>query len=90
LCSRLRPNRRLACVVAQHMAHDAHADLMVRLLSRHAGLPVLLGAHGAKLAADRIYVIPAGSDGVVEDGSLTLKPPGAESMSTPSVNGLFS
>ena len=90
LFSRLPRTGRIAYVVAQHMAHNAHTDLVVRLLSRDAELPVVLGTQGMKLLADRIHVIPAGFDGVVEHGALLLRPPGPDSLSTPSVNVLFS
>ncbi len=89
LFARLRPTGKIAFVVAQHMAHEAHAELTVRLLGRHATMPVVLGAHGLELAVDTIHVIPAGRDGLVEDGHLVLGIPGAENLSTPSVNVLF-
>jgi chemotaxis protein methyltransferase CheR/two-component system CheB/CheR fusion protein len=80
---------RLAYVVAQHMAKDGHDELVVRLMARESALPVMLAAHGVRLAADTVYVIPSGSDGRVMGDTLSLSAPGAGHLSTPSVNALF-
>ena len=89
LFSALQPTGQVAFVVAQHMAHDAHTELLVRVLGRHSRLPVVLGEDGALLEPDVIHIIPAGFDGFVEGGALKLRPPGPESLSSPSVNALF-
>ncbi|MEI7613824.1 MAG: chemotaxis protein CheB [Betaproteobacteria bacterium] len=80
---------RIAYVVAQHMAHDAHSDLVVRLLARESALPVKLADDGERLQADTVYVIPAGKDGCVQNGLLNLQPPGTGNLSAPSVNTLL-
>ncbi len=89
LLPHLKPNAYVSYVIAQHMAHDGHSDLMQKLLSRHAHLEVVLAESGQKLLPDCIYLIPAGCDGVVIDGLLNLQAPTLGHVSTPSVNVLF-
>lgn len=80
---------RIAYVVAQHMAHNGHSDLVARLLGRESALPVMLARDGERLQPDTVYVIPAGKDGCMRDGCLDLQAPGSGNLSTPSVNVLF-
>jgi chemotaxis protein methyltransferase CheR/two-component system CheB/CheR fusion protein len=80
---------RIAYVVAQHMADNGHSDLVARLLGRESTLPVILAKDGERLAADTVYVIPAGKDGHLRNGTLDLQAPGAANISTPSINTLF-
>jgi len=87
--SHLPATGRIAYVVAQHMAHNGHSDLVARLLGRESALPVMLAHDGERLLADTVYVIPAGKDGCVRDGAIALQPPGQGNLSTPSVNTLF-
>jgi len=88
--AQMRPNGRLAYVVAQHMAKDGHDELVVRLMNRESTLPVVLGREGDSLQADTVYVIPSGKDGTVTGGTLSLHEPAPTNLSTPSVNTLFS
>ncbi len=87
--SQLRLTGRIAYVVAQHMAHDGHSELVVRLISRESALPVLLARDMERLLADTVYVIPSGRDGIVTGNTLKLRDPGPANISTPSVNTLF-
>lgn len=89
LISGLRANGRVAYVVAQHMADDAHSDLVVRLLGRDSALPVMLAEDGERLRADTIRFIPAGCDGLVREGRLYLERRSVANLSAPSVNVLF-
>lgn len=89
LFARLPATGRVAYVVAQHMAHDGHDELVVRLLGRAAALPVVLARNGERLGPDTIHVIPAGHDGQVEADRLVLRPPAVGSLSTPAANVLF-
>jgi chemotaxis methyl-accepting protein methylase len=89
LLPHLKPNAYVSYLIAQHMAHDGHSDLMQKLLSRYAYLEVVLAESGQKLLADRIYLIPAGKDGLVIDGLIQLQAPTLGNVSTPSVNVLF-
>jgi chemotaxis methyl-accepting protein methylase len=89
LLPHLKPNGRMAYVIAQHMAHDGHSDLMQKLLSRYAHMDVILAEGEQAIAPDSIYLIPAGKDGVVRDGVLYLQAPVEGHLSTPSVNVLF-
>lgn len=89
LLPHIKPNGNIAYVIAQHMAHDGHSDLMHKLLSRYANVAVVLAKDGQRLKSDHIYLIPAGSDGIVSNGCLHLQPPVDGHVSTPSVNVLF-
>lgn len=85
----LKASGNVSYVIAQHMVLDGHSDLMKKLLNRYAVLDVILVNGRQVLQPDKIYLIPAGSDGVVEDGHINLYPPAKERISTPSVNVLF-
>lgn len=85
----VQANGQVAYVVAQHMAHGGHADLVVRVIQRESVLPVCVGSDGQVLKPDQVYVIPADHDGVVKGGVLALLPPAPERVSTPSVNVLM-
>lgn len=87
--AKMRPTGRIAYVVAQHMAHDGHSDLVVRLINRESALPVVLAQDGESLEADKVYVIPSGKDGIVNGAILKLCDPSPSNLSTPSVNTLF-
>lgn len=88
--AKMQRTGRLAYVVAQHMAKDGHDELVVRLMNRESALPVVLAdEEETTLAADTIYVIPSGRDGVIRRGRLALQPPAPTHISTPSVNVLF-
>lgn len=85
----LKANGNISYVIAQHMVLDGHSDLMEKLLNRHTNLDVILVNGKQALQPDKVYLIPAGSDGVVEGGYIHLHPPAKERISTPSVNVLF-
>jgi len=87
--ARMRRTGRLAYVVAQHMMHNGHSDLVARLIGRESALPVVVATNAVHLQADTVYLIPAGKDGRVRDGRLELSDPLPENLSTPSVNVLF-
>src|SRR4051812_26224641 len=85
----IRRTGRIAYVVAQHMMHNGHSDLVGRLIRRESVLPVVLASGGDRLQSDTVYLIPSGKDGRVRDGRLELSDPLPENISTPSVNVLF-
>ena len=85
----LQPSGAVAFVIAQHMAHDGHSDLMARLLNRCSPLSVQVPAEDTPLLADHIYLLPAGHDGEVRRGRIHLKPRSAARLSAPSANVLF-
>ncbi|MEO8591709.1 MAG: chemotaxis protein CheB [Candidatus Solibacter sp.] len=87
--ARARQTGRIAYVVAQHMMHNGHSDLVARLISRESALPVVLGRGRMRLQTDTVYLIPSGKDGRVRDGFLELSEPSPANISTPSVNVLF-
>jgi len=89
LLSHVAPTGRVAWVIAQHMAPDGHAELLARLLERRSQLRVSLAEDGELLERDRVYLLPAGCDGVVRDDRLVLQPSAPESLSRPSVDVLF-
>lgn len=89
LLPQLKTSGNISYVIAQHMVLDGHSDLMVKILNRYANLDVVLASDKQTLQPDRIYLIPAGNDGVVANGCIHLQPPAKERISTPSVNVLF-
>lgn len=89
LLPQLKTSGRISYVIAQHMVLDGHSDLMVKILNRYANLDIVLASDKQALQPDRIYLIPAGNDGVVANGCIHLQPPAKERISTPSVNVLF-
>lgn len=89
LFSKLEANGRYTYVVAQHMAHDAHSELIAHLLNRESALPVIQAAQEQSLMADNVYLIPAGHDAHIDHDRLLLLPPKENTLSTPSVNILF-
>lgn len=90
LLPHLRPNGRTAYVVAQHMAQDAHHELLKTLLQRASPLPVRLMESGEPLQADAVTLIPAGRHAQWLQGAWQLREPSAEFFSTPSIDALFS
>lgn len=89
LFARLRPTGQIAYVIAQHMAHNGHGELVARLIQRESSLPVILVDKNLRLEADTVYLIPAGKDGLVRADMLTLAEPASGNISTPSVNTLL-
>jgi len=89
LLPHLSPNGNTSYVIAQHMAHDGHSDLMEKLLNRYAKIPVILVSENEDLRPDNIYLIPAGVNGSVQSGKIILSEPLAHHLSTPSINVLF-
>jgi len=89
MCSRLRPTGRIVYIIAQHMAHNGHSELVARLIQRESVLPLVLVNEAVRLQADTVYLIPAGKDGLVRSDMLTLSEPAPGNISTPSVNGLL-
>lgn len=89
LFSTIHKTNRVSYVVAQHMAHDGHAALIVKLLSYTSLLEVVEAKSGDLLRADRVYFIPSGVNGCVSDGHIVLHPPSPQDVSNPSVDRLF-
>ena len=85
----LQPNGRTRYLVAQHMAKTGHSDLVIRVLARKAAMAVVEATNNAVVLPDTLYVIPAGFDGIFDDGRVHLRPPGPDAHSAPSVNVLF-
>ena len=76
-------------VIAQHMAHDGHSDLMARLLNRCSPLKVQVPEEGEVIRPDIVYLLPAGCDGEILGGRFVFKPRGTHALSAPSANALF-
>jgi len=85
----LRPTGRIAYVIAQHMDSNGHSELVAKLIQRESTLPVILADKALRLQTDKVYMIPAGKDGLVRSDMLTLSEPSFGSISTPSVNALL-
>lgn len=89
LVANLPRTGRMAYVVAQHMAADAHAELMVTLLGRDSTLEVHQAREGTLLESDCVYILPAGQDGIVQGGAVRVQPSAPGSLSHPSVDVLL-
>lgn len=85
----LVPTGVIAYVIAQHMARDGHAELMMRVLNRHSALPVRLATDGCPLEPDVVYLLPSGVDGEIVSAQLRLVPHKIDALSCPSVTRLF-
>ena len=86
----LAPTGRITYLIAQHMAPDGHGELTARLLNRESALEIALAKDGDELQPDRIYLIPSGHDGLLQNGRIRLRAPSEGTLSTPSINVLFS
>ena len=89
LFARMPRTGHVTYIVAQHMAHNGHSELLARLIGRESALPVVLATDGTPLRADTVYLVPSGSDGLVRGDRLSLRTPAAGQISTPSVNALL-
>ena len=81
-----------AIVIAQHMARDEHARLVLSLLNKEGSWPAEIPDDGTELVGGRVYLLPAEQDGAVSDSDkaqLKLMPPAEDSYSSPSVNQLL-
>jgi chemotaxis response regulator CheB len=56
LLPHLQPNGYMTYVIAQHMAHDGHSDLMLKLLARHSNMEVSLVVGDEMLLPNHIYL----------------------------------
>ena len=61
----------MAFVLVQHLNPD-HKSILAELLARETSLPVVEASDGLALAADSVYVIPAGKDMTLDHGLLRL------------------
>lgn len=87
LLANLLPNRQIAYVVAQHQAADFSAQKLVDLVQADCPLQVEVARPGRPLLADRVYWLPAGSDGRVDGKSILLS--SASGVSKPSIDLLL-
>lgn len=76
-------------IVAQHMSKTGHADLVVRVLGRKSALPVVEATNDMAVEPDTVYLLPAGFDGVLDNGRIHLRAPDVRHFSAPSVDVLF-
>jgi two-component system, chemotaxis family, CheB/CheR fusion protein len=61
----------MSFVVIQHLARD-HKSLMVELLARKTGMPVLHAEDRAEIQPDHVYLIPPGFNLTIQNGRLCL------------------
>lgn len=86
-------------MIAQHMARDEHARLVLSLLNKEGRWPAIIPDDQTQLEGGRVYLLPAEHDGAIcaqknayaeqADGLLCLLPPAEDSYSSPSVNRLL-
>jgi chemotaxis methyl-accepting protein methylase len=73
LLRHLPPKTGMAFVLVQHLASD-HKSVLAELLARETTMPVIETTQGLQVAVDSVYVIPAGQDMTIEEGTLRLHP----------------
>lgn len=71
LVKAIPPHSGLAYVIIQHLSPD-HPSMMDQLLASHASIPVSQIEDGARIEANRIYVLPAGPSATLSGGRLIL------------------
>ena len=67
----LSPEPALALIFIPHL-DPTHESVMVELLQRTTGLPVLQAAEGMRVACNSVYVLPPNSDMTIRGGILHL------------------
>lgn len=76
-------------IIAQHMARDSRIDLVLQLLKRYSSLPVVEANCSDLLVADKIFLIPPGMTGVLQQGHIKLSPVADNQLFSPSVDALL-
>jgi two-component system CheB/CheR fusion protein len=71
LFSALPPTTGMGFVVVQHLSPDFRS-LMDELLARHSTMPIKLAENGTAVAANHIYLMPAGKEMIIRDRRLVL------------------
>lgn len=89
LLPRLQTGANAVYIIAQHMARDSRVDLVLQLLKRYSSLPVVAASCGDLLVPDKIFLIPPGMTGVLQQGRIKLAPVSEDQIFSPSVNALF-
>src|SRR5438105_2180820 len=69
LLEALPPDPGLAFIILQHRLPN-HESQMIEILARHTHLPVLEAVDGARIEANRIYVVPGKREMLVSAGRL--------------------
>jgi len=73
----------MAFILVQHL-DPTYPSMMVELLSRHVGMTIVEAVEGARLAPDKVYVIPPGRYLAVRNGAIRLsRGPGGPTVRMP-------
>src|SRR5918995_1479279 len=79
----LPANPNIALIFVQHLAPH-HSSSLAALLASHTSLPVVEATEGARIVANRVYVVPPNAQMEMVDGHLHLGPrPDDRSQYTP-------
>ena len=77
------PGSGMCYVVVQHLAPD-HPSIMDQLLASHSKIPVVKIENGLPLEPDKVFVIPAGPELTISNGSFRLhEKPAERGLRTP-------
>jgi two-component system CheB/CheR fusion protein len=63
----------MAFVLVQHLS-PKHESILASILARETSMPVKEATEGVRIQPNHVYVIPAGQDMVLKDGTLGLQP----------------
>lgn len=76
-------------IIAQHMAKEAHCELVQQLIARESLWPVVVPYETTTIVSGVIYLLPASQNGYVVQDQIKLVAPDEHSYSSPSANLLF-
>ena len=79
----------VAYIVAQHLS-PTHRSMLVELLARETGLPVIEARDGQRPRPGTVHIVPRGCHARVEDGRIRLVKPDGRGHPKPSIDMLFS
>ena len=78
----------MAFIVVQHLSPE-HPSILAKTLTRFASMPVVEVEDGARIAPNRLYVMPSNAEVLVADGVLRLVPRPASPGGRLPIDGLF-
>jgi|GEM_PF-3712618 len=88
LLQRLSPNTGMADVYMQRI-DPADGEDLIKVLSKHSPMPVVLAQDAIRIEADHVYILPPGEHMVVEDGLLLSRPRPASQLDAMPIDQFF-
>jgi two-component system CheB/CheR fusion protein len=88
LVSALKPGRRMAFIITQHLS-PSHTSMLVDLIRRESRLAVLDASDGECPKTNHIYITPPNRDIEIQDGFMRLSEARSGPMPKPDINRFF-